>query len=1708
DTRLSGMWGSAPCDFDETTGTLTVNSGYISAYSSTPWKLGAIEATKIQKIKFIGNVIAPTDSSRLFYELRNLTEIEGLDVLDTSQVTNMRQMFQFCESLTSLDVSSFDTSHVTSMSSMFRDCESLTSIDVSNFDTSHVTDMSSMFANCESLTSIDVSNFDTSQATDMNGMFFHCKSLTSLDISSFDTNQVTDINSMFDGCDSLTSLDISSFDTSHVTSMSYMFNGCDSLTSLDLSSFDTSQVANMRQMFNGCKSLTSLDLSSFDTSQLMSMANMFGATDNLHELTLGSTSIFSTDVGLSEGGWVGKNTSVQYATTSDFLQGYDGSQPDTFVQCEFWGTAPWNFDEATGTLTVYSGELVTSSKSPWKQGAIENTKIQKIKFIGNVVAPKDSRELFEYLTNLTEIEGLNVLDTSQVTDMNRMFYGCLSLTSLDVSSFDTSQVTSMYAMFNGCQSLTSLDVSSFNTSQVTDMGRMFYNCRSLTGLSLSNFDTSKVTTMSNMFSGCDVLNELTLGEKSIFDTSVSLIEGRWTGKNTNVVYSDTNEFLTTYDGSQPDTFVRIDPSTLKYWGTAPYSFDESTGTLTIYSGNLGTYSESPWNTGNVDATKIQAIKLVGNIVAPKDSSYLFSSTFGLNYQLEKLVKIDGLNHLDTSQVTDMSYMFYECQALKSLDVNSFNTSQVTTMSNMFNDCLSLTSLDLSSFDTSQVTDMTAMFNLCLALTSLDVSSFDTKQVTTMFYMFNRCSSLTSLDLSSFDTSQVTNMSYMFQKCSSLTSLDLSSFNTSQVTDMSYMFNLCEALTSINVSSFNTSQVTDMSYMFNNCKALKSVDVNSFNTSQVTTMSNMFNICEALTSLDLSSFDTSQVTDMLSMFNRCVSLTSLDLSSFDTNQVTDMSYMFNRCEALTSLDVSSFDTNQVTDMSYMFSGCDVLNELTLGEKSTFDTSVSLIEGRWTGKNTNVVYSDTNEFMTTYDGSQPDTFVRRDPSTLKYWGTSPYTFDESTGTLTVESGTLDGYQGSPWNKGDVDPSKIQVIELVGNVVAPQDSSYLFSTPSDTNNELDELTKINGLNHLDTSQATDMSNMFSFCSNLTSIDVSSFNTSQVMNMSYMFFGCKALTSLNLSNFNTSQVTDMSYMFFGCQALPSLNLSNFNTSQVTNMTNMFNGCSSLTSIDVSSFTTSQVMNMSYMFSGCKALTSLNLSNFNTSQVMNMSYMFNECQALPSLDLSNFNTSQVTTMSNMFSDCSSLTSIDISSFDTNQVTSMEGMFDRCRALPSLDVSNFNTSEVKSMVNMFKDCESLTSLDVSNFDTSQVGNLRGMFAGCQTLPSLDLSSFTTSPAIIKSGMFTNCVNLSSITLGNGFNATGNWELGLPDNRWIGITNFVRFGSSADFINAYDGSQPDTYVWDRTVELGLATLNQDSMTIGQQDQLSWTIGHTAQSTQGRSAKALKGTLRTAETIDLADELIVEEQDALGNFVSIVNVPFVNEGTTNGVTTYSYSLSDLTYGHQYKLSVQGTPWNNTTISSDPTFTYDLAYDANLGFGNVEVPIPTTLTTTDDKRIENGTLAFNEVPTSLKFTTEKLNPKLNDKLISREATDWQIQIDDYRGTKAQAVDNPAVARQDWELFATAGAFKDSNGQEIAQNALNVVYVDEQKTVHELSETNETLLKSHEVSGETPKTDHDQRVDWSEEEGLQAIVHDRNAIEADETYQTDVTFELRSAP
>ena len=253
---------------------------------------------------------------------------------------------------------------------------------------------------------------------------------------------------------------------------------------------------------------------------------------------------------------------------------------------------------------------------------------------------------------------------------------------------------------------------------------------------------------------------------------------------------------------------------------------------------------------------------------------------------------------------------------------SFAYARPTTCFKWFLDCDKLTEIQsIGNLNTSEVKNMSWMFFGCPSLTSLNLSNFNTAKVQDMSYMFSSCSSLTSLDLSNFNTANVTNMSWMFAGCSGLTSLDLPNFNTDKVQDMSYMFFYCSGLTSLDLSNFKTDNVTKMSFMFCYCSDLTSLDLSNFKTDNVADMSAMFYDCSGLTSLNLSSFNTENVKNMTSMFNDCSRLTSLDLSNFNTAKVTDMSDMFNNCSGLVTIYASDlFTTESVTSSSYMFDGC--------------------------------------------------------------------------------------------------------------------------------------------------------------------------------------------------------------------------------------------------------------------------------------------------------------------------------------------------------------------------------------------------------------------------------------------------------------------------------------------------------------------------------------------------------------------------------------------------------------------------------------------------------------------------------------------------------------------------------------------------------------------------------------------------------------------
>ena len=329
----------------------------------------------------------------------------------------------------------------------------------------------------------------------------------------------------------------------------------------------------------------------------------------------------------------------------------------------------WSISD-DGKLTVTgscAGKLYTEEKNsngetliiyPWDEWDEYRNKRSKIKsaYI-NVTGLTDMREMFYGCIYLTSVD-LSDLDTSNVTDMSHMFSYCYKLSSVDVSGFDTSNVTDMSYMFSYCDELSSVNLGGFDTSNVTDMGGMFYYCRELSSVDVSGIDTSNVMDMNSMFYYCRELSSVDVGS---FDTS-------------NVT---------------------------------------DMSSMFSYCNKLSSVDVSGFDTSNVT-----------------DMSSMFS-------YCKELSSVD-VSGFGTSNVTSMRYMFEDCSELRSVDVSGFDTSNVTDMNSMFRFCSNLSRVDVSSFDTSNVMDMRYMFTRSENLTEIIVGSgWDTSNASTIG-MFSGC----------------------------------------------------------------------------------------------------------------------------------------------------------------------------------------------------------------------------------------------------------------------------------------------------------------------------------------------------------------------------------------------------------------------------------------------------------------------------------------------------------------------------------------------------------------------------------------------------------------------------------------------------------------------------------------------------------------------------------------------------------------------------------------------------------------------------------------------------------------------------------------------------------------------------------------------------------------------------------------------------------
>lgn len=559
---------------------------------------------------------------------------------------------------------------------------------------------------------------------------------------------------------------------------------------------------------------------------------------------------------------------------------------------------------------------------------------------------KSMHAMFNYAESLESINVIG-LDTTKLEYMDSMFAHNYNLKSLDLNSWKGLALSSLNSTFSDMPSLTNLEINKLSVNNVGDFSYMLEDTNKLKLLNLDNWNISSGSSVKDMFKGLVDVQFVKLGKNSKFGSDTNFpnisndkLSGIWTSvTNNNAKYENGSTFIGNYNGTVPGWYVnklKDNNVVASMWGSSLVEFNVSNGLLDVYDGTLKSKRDATTldELDLIGKANVKEINLLDSVVAPEDSSFLFSGVDGAVYK--SLIKIKG--DLDTRNVINMSHMFFNSDSLVDLDTSKWDTGKVTDMSNMFSFVSMLPGLDVGNWDTSSVVNMSQMFDDAYSLKSLEVEHWDTGSVIYMSGMFNGCAGLTSLDVSDWDTSKVVSMAGMFANMTGLTGeLDFDNWDTGNVTDMKKMFENVSSISYLNVNRFDTKNVKNMSWMFSGTTNLEYLSVANWSVSNVETMNGMFYNTGVSILHGIENWEASSVLNFKSMFNGAKNLKILNLTNLNNLEQPDMSSMFTNMESLERLDISSLYNNQGLRLELLeaFKGVGKLKYIKLGEKFSFE-----------------------------------------------------------------------------------------------------------------------------------------------------------------------------------------------------------------------------------------------------------------------------------------------------------------------------------------------------------------------------------------------------------------------------------------------------------------------------------------------------------------------------------------------------------------------------------------------------------------------------------------------------------------------------------------------------------------------------------------------------------------------------------------------------
>ena len=1258
---------------------------------------------------------------------------QDIGLWDTSSVTYMKDMF-FGAGTFNQDISGWVVGNSTNMQNMFRSASSFNQ-DLSGWNVSNVSVIDYMFMSAttfnQNISGWNVGNVATSVGFN-SGSPLTCDNMPLLpeastgcslgpstatvtlselqtmiavgdDVTQVDTSTITDMNNLFYNNRTFNQA-IGNWDTSAVTNMSNMFNGAYDFNQ-DISGWDTGSVTNMSNMFYEAYDFNSA-INTWNVSNVTTMTYMFFNTLGFNQ-PIGSWNVSNvTNMhGMLRNSW----------KFNQDISAWDVSNVTTMEQMLWNATdfnqdiSGWNVANVVSTSLFSDGTSQTCVNTPVfntpictpppSTATVTRAELDVMIANGDDITQVDTSTITDmsslFSNKQTFNQDLSGWDVSNVTDMSQMFYQALEYNQ-SMSSWDVSNVTDMSFMFINARKINQ-DISGWNVSSVTNMQHMFSSAYAF-NQPLNSWDVSNVTNMSYMFEANSGFNQpLNLWNTAAVTDMTAMFSysfANWivfnqdiSGWNVSNVTATTN-----FNNNAPLTCVNT-----PVFNTPICTVPPSTATVT--RAELDVMIANGDDVTQVDTSTITDMSylIYGNTTFNQDvSGWDVSSVTDMNSMFYNALVFNNngvaLNWGDTSSVTTMQNMFNGAKAFNQ-DISGWDTSAVTTLYQMFASADNFNQ-PIGAWNTSSVTSMQGMFANGGTFNQ-PIGAWDTSNVTIMYNMFYR---LMSFDqpLNTWDASSVTNMGGMFYQASSFNQ-DISGWNVSNVTSTTN-FNNYAPLTCANTPVFNTPICTVPPSTATVTRAELDVmiangdDVTQVDTSTITDMSDLFSNHSTFNQA-IGNWNTSSVTNMGKMFYQATDYNQ-PISNWDVSNVTDMSLMFYNARSFNQ-DISVWNTAAVTTMQHMFATAYAFNQ----PINSWDVS--------SVTNMSYMFSSNSGF------NQP----------LNLWNTAAVTDMSSMFAYPYANWIVFNQDISGWNVGNV----TSTTNFNQNAPLTCANTPVFNTPictpppstaTVTRAELDVMIA-NGddVTQVDTSTITDMSYLFDGNTTFNQ-DIGGWDVSNVTTITNIFLNADVFNQ-DLSNWNTSNVTEIRGAFKGAKLFNS-DVSTWDVSSVGDAYATFRNSGfnqDISSWDVSSFT-----NVDKWFldgspledpfaANCAKLPSAPYSWFNCVN-SNDPVTNAEFDAITTnvnywgYDLTQLNTSQVTDMSWALSYNTTFNQ-DISAWDTSNVTLMNSLFDGVTSF-NKDISAWDVSSVTNMQQLFSNASSFNQ-DISSWDVSSLQNAAFMF---------------------------------------------------------------------------------------------------------------------------------------------------------------------------------------------------------------------------------------------------------------------------------------------------------------------------------------------------------------------------------------------------------------